>query len=74
MAKRERDGWKIARNLVYEFKLEHEFGHCAVCVALRGTVHVQVKGGIVALPPARASQFAEKVAAIAARAAKEAKA
>lgn len=74
MAKRERDGWRVGRRTVDRFSIEHKSGDYAHVFEANGKVHMHVKiGGIVSLPPARAAQFAAKVAAIAARAAKEAK-
>lgn len=68
-AKRERDGWRVTEDKVGDFTIENGTDACWVYAGKYG---VEVYAHAT-LTPARAAQFARKVAAIAARAAKEAK-
>lgn len=73
-AKRERDGWSISKDTTREFRLcgpRIGVDGAVVFRSVTGDIHIGAFG--INLPPARAAQFARKVAAIAARAAKEAK-
>lgn len=72
MAKRERDGWRIHTNTKRGFAFIKDDGkYVWVETTECGGVDISAYGGT--LTPARAAQFAAKVAEIAARAAKEAK-
>ena len=73
-AKRERDGWRVYSDKPKFFGLEAGTDDATWIYASHehGKIVLDMCGGID-LPPARAAQFAAKVAAIAAKAAKEAK-
>lgn len=72
MAKRERDGWRVEKNNAHEFSIGNGVDWLK-CVGHEWCLHISMSEGYAYVPPARAAQFAAKVAAIAARAAKEAK-
>lgn len=70
-AKRERDGWRVEKNTNRFFSISDGDAGYACVRYDGGPVFVYSQGAD--LTPARAAQFAAKVAAIAAKAAKEAK-
>lgn len=68
MAKRERDGWRVEVDRVNDFTIVNGANACWVYATAYG---VAVHADGQTLTPARAIQFAEKLQAIAERAAKE---
>ena len=70
MAKRERDGWRVYADSDDEFGIETTGSEWLRCYTVGGVVLID-HSGEVELTPARALQFAEKVKAIAERAAKK---
>lgn len=73
MAKRERDGWRVVVDKAGEFAIASNTAWIEVLAWKNGLVHINRSDRFPGLTPARAAQFAAKVAAIAAKAAKEAK-